>query len=168
MLGAAQLLPSFAASSDSIRQQKLDYSFAAMFGFPPENFLTLIAPGFFGSLPQPVYWGRCYLWEMTLFMGTASLVLIAVALANAARRRQAWLDAAVALPLLVVALGANTPLFDLLYNFAPGFGHFRSWSKFIFPATLFLTLIIASGADALLRGENRAGALAGPASRWAA
>jgi hypothetical protein len=158
VLGAAQLLPALAASAESIRQQKLDYSFAAMFGFPPENFLTMIAPGFFGSLGQPVYWGRCYLWEMSLFVGTAGLVLLALAVCHRARRRQAWLDLAVVLPLLVLALGVHTPLFDLLYAYAPGFGHFRSWSKFIFPATLFLVLIIASGADLLLRGEkpNRA------------
>jgi hypothetical protein len=154
LLAAAQLLPSFAASADSIRQQKLDYSFAAMFGFPPENFLTLIAPGFFGNIDQPPYWGRCYFWEMSLFVGTASLLLLALAMANPARRRQGWLDLAVALPLLVLALGVHTPLFDLLYNYAPGFGHFRSWSKFIFPATLFLVLVIASGADAVLRGEK--------------
>ncbi|HEX4140332.1 MAG TPA: hypothetical protein VHY09_08290 [Candidatus Methylacidiphilales bacterium] len=153
-LGAAQLLPSFAASVDSIRQQKLDYTFAAMFGFSPENFLTLIAPGFFGSIDTPLYWGRCYFWEMSLFMGAASLLLLALALAVPARRRQGWLDMAVALPLLVLALGVHTPLFDLLYNYAPGFGHFRSWSKFIFPATLFLVMVIASGADAVLRGEK--------------
>ena len=154
VLGAGQLLTSFAASVDSIRQQKLDYQFAAMFGFPPENFLTLIAPGFFGSIDQPIYWGRCYFWEMSLFVGAASLLLLGLALADPARRRQGWLDLAVALPLLVLALGVHTPLFELLYNYAPGFGHFRSWSKFIFPATLFLVLVIASGADALLRGEN--------------
>jgi hypothetical protein len=153
VLGAAQLFPAIAASTESIRQQKLDYSFAAMFGFPPENFLTLIAPGFFGSLGQPVYWGRCYLWEMSLFVGTAGLVLLAIAVCDRTRRRQAWLDLAVALPLIVLALGVHTPLFDLLYAFAPGFGHFRSWSKFIFPATLFLVPVIASGADLLLRGD---------------
>ncbi len=154
LLGAAQLLPSLASSSESLRQQKLDYSFAAMFGFPPENFLTLIAPGFFGDLDVRVYWGRCYLWEMTLFVGTASLPLLAAALRNRARRRQAWLDLAVVLPLLALSLGAHTPVFDLLYAYAPGFGHFRSWSKFIFPATLFLVLAIAAGADAVLRGEK--------------
>ena len=154
LLGAGQLFTSYAASADSIRQQKLDYAFAAMFGFPPENFLTLIAPGFFGSIDQPLYWGRCYFWEMSLFVGTASLLLLAVALADRTRRRQGWLDLAVAIPLLVLALGVHTPLFDLLYNYAPGFGHFRSWSKFIFQATLFLVLIIASGADAVLRGEQ--------------
>ena len=107
MLGAAQLLPGWASSAESIRQQKLDYSFAAMFGFPPDNFLTLIAPGFFGNLGQPIYWGRCYLWEMTLFIGTVSPLLIAVALCDNQRRRQAAMDLAVAVPLLVLALGSQ-------------------------------------------------------------
>lgn len=154
LLGAAQLVPSLAASADSIREQKLDYSFAAMFSFAPENFLTLIAPGFFGSIDVPIYWGRFYFWEMSLFLGAASPLLLAVALRDPARRRQGWLDLAVALPLIVLAMGANTPLFYLLYHYAPGFGHFRSWSKFLFPASLFLVLVIASGADALLRGEK--------------
>ena len=154
LMGAAQLLPGLAASTEGIRHQKLDHAFAAMFSFPPENFLTLIAPGFFGNLGQPVYWGRCYLWEMSLFIGVASLSLIAIACCDRHRRRQAWLDLAVAGPLLVLASGDHTPLFDLLYGWVPGFGHFRSWSKFIFPATLFLVLIAAAGADILLREKK--------------
>jgi hypothetical protein len=154
LMGAAQLLPGLAASTEGIRQKKLDYDFAAMFGFPPENFLTLIAPGFFGSLSAPVYWGRCYLWEMTLFIGVASLPLIALACCDSLRRRQACLDLAVAVPLLILALGVHTPLFDLLYGWVPGFGHFRAWSKFIFPATLFLVLTVAAGADYLLREKR--------------
>ena len=151
-LGAAQLLPGLA--TEGIRQQKLDYDFAAMFGFPPENFLTMIAPGFFGNLGRPVYWGRCYLWEMSLFIGAAGPLLIAIALCDKDRKRRGViLDLAIAGLLLVLALGIHTPLFDLLYRFAPGFGHFRGWSKFTFPATLFLVLVIATGADFLLRGK---------------
>jgi hypothetical protein len=149
-LGAAQLLAGLA--TEGIRHQKLDYGFAAMFGFPPENFLTIIAPGFFGNLGTPVYWGRCYLWEMSLFIGAAGLPLIAIALCdNGWRRRRAVLDLVIAGLLFVLALGVHTPLFDLLYGFAPGFGHFRGWSKFTFPATLFLVLVIATGTDFLLR-----------------
>ena len=46
-----------------------------MFSLPPENFLTLFAPGFFGGLGTPVYWGRCYLWEMSLFFGAVGPLL---------------------------------------------------------------------------------------------
>ena len=155
-LGAAQLLPGLAASTEGIRQQKLDYGFASMFSFPPENFLTLVAPGFFGNLGQPVYWGRCYLWEMTIFFGTASLPLIALACCDPKGRRQVWLDLTVAGLLLLLASGVHTPLFGPLYDFAPGFGDFRSWSKFIFQATLFLVLIVAGGVDYLLRTKRSA------------
>ncbi|MBV8532230.1 MAG: hypothetical protein JO207_00325 [Verrucomicrobia bacterium] len=149
-LGAAQLLAGL--TTEGIRQRKLDYDFAAMFGFPPENFLTVIAPGFFGNLGMPVYWGRCDLWEMSLFIGAVGPLLIAIALCeNGPRRRGVILDLVIAGLLLVLALGIHTPLFDLLYEFAPGFGYFRGWSKFIFPATLLLVLVVATGADFLLR-----------------
>jgi hypothetical protein len=149
-LGAAQLLAGL--TTEGIRQQKLDYDFAAMFGFPPENFLTIIAPGFFGNLSTPVYWGRCYLWEMSLFTGAVGPLLIAIALCDSgSKRRGVILDLVIAGLLLVLALGIHTPVFDLLYRFAPWFAHFRGWSKFIFPATLFLVLAVATGADFLLR-----------------
>jgi len=162
-LGAAQLLPGLAASAEGIRQQNLDYGFAAMFGFPPENFLTLLAPGFFGTLSDtalsarfgdPIYWGRCYLWEMSLFLGAVAPLLIALAVIPQNRlRRQVLADLVIVAALLVLALGVHTPLFGLLYHDAPGFGHFRSWSKFIFPAALFLALALAAGTDHLLRGR---------------
>jgi hypothetical protein len=160
LLGAVQLVPGLAASTEGVRQQKLDYAVASMFSFPPENFLTFIAPGFFGSLGQPLYWGRCYLWEMSLFIGTASLPLIVLAVCSKSRCRQAYLDLAVAAMLLLLALGVHTPLFDPLYNFAPGFGRFRGWSKFTFPATLFLVMIAATGVDFLLREKKTQSAVA--------
>ena len=155
-LGAAQLLPAATMAAEGIRQQKLDYTFASRFSFPPENFLTTIAPAFFGGLRHAIYWGRFYFWEMSLFIGASGLVLIAVALFDRNRLRELSCDLVLIGLLLVLALGAYTPLFNPLYDFAPGFGHFRGWSKFIFPATLFLVLIIAAGADTLLRGSRPA------------
>ena len=151
-LGAAQLLPGLAATSEGIRQQKLDYNFAAAFGFPPENFLTLIAPGFFGNLGTPLYWGRWHLWEMSLFIGAVGPLIIVIALCDTGpKRRAVILDLLIAGLLLLLALGVGTPVFDPLYRFVPGFDRFRGWSKFIFPATLFLVLGIATGVDVLLR-----------------
>ena len=151
-LGAAQLLPGLAASGEGVRQQKLDHDYAALFGFPPENFLTIIAPGFFGNLSTPVYWGRCYLWEMCLFLGAVGPLMIVIAFCDTGRKRRAVIiDLVIAGLLLVLALGVHTPVFDLLYRFAPGFDRFRGWSKSIFQATLFLGLVMATGADILLR-----------------
>jgi hypothetical protein len=151
-LAAAQLLT--AAAAEGLRHQKLDYTFASTSGFPPENSLTTIAPMFFGG-PQH-YWGRWYFSETSLFVGASGLLLIAVALFDTDRRRELGCDLLLVALLLVLALGVYTPLFTPLYSFAPGFGYFRGWSKFIFPATLFLVLIIATGADTLFRRSRPA------------
>jgi hypothetical protein len=153
VLSAAQLLPSMSVAPDVLRDQKLDYSFAAMFGFQPENFLTMIAPAFFGGL-HSIYWGHWFYWEMSLFIGASGLVLIGIALSDKERKpSELGGDLILVTLLLVIALGIHTPLFKPLYEFFPGLGYFRGWSKFIFPATLFLILIIARGTDVLLRGE---------------
>jgi hypothetical protein len=151
-LGAAQLLPGLAASGEGMRQEKLEHPIAAMFSFPPENFLTVIARGFFGSLSTSSYWGRCYLWEMLLFIGAVGPLLILIALSGTGpRRRVVILDLVVAGLLLVLAVGVHTPVFEILYRFAPGFGRFRGWSKFSFQANLFLVMVMATGVDVLLR-----------------
>lgn len=154
-LGAAQLLPGIAASRETIRSAPVPFSFAAMFGFPQENLLTLVAPFFFGGMQDVPYWGRCYLWEMCLYVGVVGLVL-AVFAAWPHRGLRAWVrHPDVFVPvcmigiLLVLALGNNTPLFSALYYGVPGFGKFRGISKFTFPASLFIALLAGMGFDQL-------------------
>lgn len=67
-LTSAQLFTGLEATRESIRSGKLPFEYAAMFSFPPENLLTLLAPGFFGDMRSQTYWGRCYLWETSLFL----------------------------------------------------------------------------------------------------
>ena len=55
------------------------------------------------------------------------------------------------------ALGGHTPLFRWLYLYAPGFNKFRGWSKFTFPAILFLIMLAAVGFDRMLRRGLPAG-----------
>jgi hypothetical protein len=154
-LGAAQLLPGIAASRETIRSVPVPFSFAAMFGFPPENLLTLVAPFIFGDMQRVPYWGRCYLWEMCLFVGVVGTVLAGYG-AWPTRGVRAWLrQPATFVPvcmialLLLLALGNNTPLFSVLYHWVPGFGKFRGISKFIFQASLFIALLAGMGFDRL-------------------
>ena len=65
-----------------------------------------------------------------------------------------------ALILLIMAFGAHTPLFKILFDYLPGFNKFRGTSKFIFFAALFLVLLAGMGLDALL---NRAAGFSGSA-----
>jgi hypothetical protein len=152
LLAAAQLFPGFAALGESARQGQT-FAQAGVFSFPPENFLTLFAPGFFGDSLHHPYWGRWYIQEMTVFIGAAGSILLLVGAASPARGRRARLDLAIGGLLIVLALGANTPLYRPFYAFVPGFRVIRGVSKFTFPAMLFAVLAIGAGADALIRRE---------------
>jgi hypothetical protein len=152
LLAAAQLFPGFAALGESARQGQ-SFGQASIFSFPPENFLTLFAPGFFGDPLHTGYWGRWYIQEMTVFIGAAGIVLILLGSTHPAQGRRARWDLAACGLLLLLALGANTPLYRPLYDFVPGFRLIRGMSKFTFPAMLFGTLALGAGADALIRRE---------------
>ncbi len=150
-LAAAQLGAGWQAMGETVRSGGLSREMAAMFSFPPENFLTLLAPGFFGSMQQ--YWGRCYLWEMVFFI-SASGFLLAIYGAVATPGKQRRWAVTMLLTLCVLALGAHTPLFSFLYSYVPGFDAFRGWSKFTFQASLFLALLAGYGIEALLHRKR--------------
>ena len=70
LLAAVQLLPAIQTTRETTRGLRLPFAFASMVAFPPENFLTLFAPNFFGEMAK--YWGRWYLWETSLFIGVVA------------------------------------------------------------------------------------------------
>ncbi len=151
-LSAIQSLHLFQVGSEGVRSGGLSYSFAAMFSFPPENLLTLVAPLFFGDMSEVPYWGRCYLWEMCLFFSVSGLFLALLALfADASRFKRQSLVMLVAL--FVLALGAHTPLFQLLYDHLPVFNAFRGSSKFSFFFIVFMAALAGCGFDLLKRGD---------------
>lgn len=148
-LGAVQLLPSLQAVSESIRAGGVTYEFASTLSFAPENLLTFLAPGFFGNQINLPYWGRWYWWEMCLFIGVSGLALAVYGAVCGRRQLRRSLAPLLAI-LLVLALGANTPLFKFLYHWAPGFDRFRANAKFVIEASLFLVMLAGAGLDQLL------------------
>jgi hypothetical protein len=150
VLGAVQLLTSFQAASESIRSSGVTYDFASMVSFAPENLLTVLVPRFFGNGIGAPYWGRWYPWEMCLFIGVSGLALAVYGAVRGKRELRRGLILLLAIT-LVLALGANTPLFKLLYRWAPGFDRFRANAKFIIEASLFMVMLAGAGLDRLLR-----------------
>lgn len=151
---AIQLWTGIDASSESLRSKGVPYEFAAMFSLPPENLLTMVAPGLFGDLSTPSYWGRCYLWETSVFFGVTGLVLAIYGAIRGEKKSQIF-SLPMTLILLTLALGSHTPLFQFLYNYIPGFNLFRGNSKFIWEASIFLTLLSGIGLDVLLRSKQK-------------
>ena len=150
LLAAVQLFPGMQATSETIRSRPLPFQFAASFNFPPENLLTLLAPGFFGDMTNQPYWGRWYLWEACGFIGVTGLALAGYGMARATvPGKNALLG--VAAVALVVALGDSTPLFRVLFDWLPLFDRFRGAGKFIFITALVLVLFAGYGLDRMLR-----------------
>jgi len=76
LVAAVQLLPTYYLSQYSVRSAGVTYEFATSFSFPPENFITYIAPYFFGSMADSPYWGRWFLWEVLPYIGILPLVFL--------------------------------------------------------------------------------------------
>ena len=155
ILTAVQTISVLQAAGESIRSGSggIPYQVAAAFSFPPENFLTLFMPQFFGNELAVVYWGKWRLWEASVFMGTTGFALVVYALLAAWNRARILLVMAFAMFLL--ALGSYSPLFPLLYAHVPGLNRFRGDAKFIFQAMLFMSLLAGVGLDALVEHGRR-------------
>ena len=96
-----------------------------------------------------VYVGRWFPWETSIFLGVTTILLAGyggVAVAPSRRR----FAVTIVIVSLLLALGAQTPLFDLLYRVMPGFASFRGASKFAYIACLFLALLAGLSFDELL------------------
>lgn len=159
-LSAIQWLPGVAAGQEGVRGST-PLEVARSFWLPPENLLTLVMPGLFGhATPAAPYWGKWYLAETTLFVGVPALALAVFAAVCGQRQHRRFAVPMIGLSLLV-ALGASTPLYDVLAHVVPGFGTFRGVSKFAFVALPFLAMLAAVGLDVLLRPGPQA-----PGRRW--
>jgi hypothetical protein len=151
---AVQLWTGLEATQASVRGSGgVPYQFAASFSFPPRNFLTLLAPGFFGDVTHVSYWGLGYIWEMCLFLSVAGL-LLAIYGAIAGERTKRRFSITMALVLLLLAVGSHTPLFRVLYDCVPGFNRFRGMSKFAVQASAFIALLSGIGLDRLIRAPK--------------
>jgi len=153
LLSAVQILSGIDAAGESMRGA-VSYLYTASFSFPPENIITLLVPHFFGDMVHMDYWGRFYLWEMSLFVSVTGLSL-AIYGAFYGERQKRHFSLTMVIILLVFSLGVNTPLFQAFYHWLPGFNHFRGTSKFISILTVFLVMLMAVGLDHLIRNRRQ-------------
>jgi hypothetical protein len=153
LLSAVQILSGIDAARESMRSA-VSYLYAASFSFPPENIMTLLVPNFFGDMMHIDYWGRYYLWEMSLFISITGLSL-AIYGAFYGERQKKHFSLTMVIILLVLSLGIHTPFFNVLYHWLPGFNNFRGTSKFISLLTVFLVMLSGVGLDNLIRNQRQ-------------
>jgi len=150
-LSAIQLLPGLSEVGEGARASGLPHDFTARFSFQPGSLLTLLAPLFFGDDNHAPHWREGNFWEMTFFIGVAGLILAIYGCFHGRRSSRATMMIMI-VGMIVLALGRFTPLFAVLMHFMPGFDKFRGTSKFIFFASMFLSLLAAMGYSQMWTG----------------
>ncbi|MFA5293551.1 MAG: hypothetical protein WC496_11020 [Phycisphaerae bacterium] len=160
LIVSVQLLTGMEESAYTVRGRGgMELELAALFSFPPENLITLISPNFLGSLSGNTYWGRAYLWEMSLFFSVTGLVLAVYGQVYAPARHRNFCMTLIII-LFILAIGSHTPLFGLLYKIVPGFNKFRGNSKFTFQMMVFAVMLAGIGLHRLITLNNK------PSWKW--
>lgn len=156
LIGAAitafQWIPMLFTLGETIRSN-LGKDFSAMFSLPIENISTLILPHLFGDIQRIAYWGRCYLWEMCLYIGIMPFILFLIQFKYHWREHRPLL--LLALIALLVALGKQTFLYDILYTILPGFSSFRGVSKIAYLAILAMLMLSLHSLQALTQAREK-------------
>ena len=176
-LAAVQLLPTAELLLQSQRARSVEFDYAMTYSFWPWRFLTLLAPGLFGSPVNGDYWGYGNYWEDALYIGVFPLLLaVSVVIGTLLRflhqkkkssgtpTSNARLDhnflviffVGVMIISFLLALGRNTPIFPWLYFNIPTFAAFQAPTRFSIWAVICLTMLAGIGADRLKRPEGRA------------
>jgi len=149
-LSAIQLFPSWEFKDQSARALLRTPTAVSDVSFPPENIITLLVPGFFGDMHAVRYWGRWLLWETCAYVGILPLVLALIG-SLFIRNRYTWFFSGLALFSLLLAFGAYSPLFKILYYHVPGFTLFRGQAKFICLTAFSLSVLAGYGSLCLTR-----------------
>ncbi len=131
------------------------YAFFTGYSFSPWLFLQFLYPFFFSSGYGQVYWGPGNLSETSSFVGTAALILAAVALLRYRRRDpQVRFWGWVGLLALFLMLGSYNPLYKLTW-YIPVYNLFRIPSRHLLELDLALAVLGALGLDYVLREKER-------------
>lgn len=155
LICAAQLWTGLQAAAEGTRHGGTSFAYASSWPLGRDVFLSLLVPDFFGDLIRsPVWVGT----GGNLFFGLTGLTMAILGTTVKSPHRGAW--SVMIFVILCIALGAQTPLFGLLYRIVPGFDLFRRPAAFAFQVIPFVAMLSAYGMDLLIRSSPRAKAAA--------
>jgi hypothetical protein len=153
LLAAAEWLPAFFVTAESVRQGGLSPEFAATASLQPKNLLLLLSPGFFGRLGDWSYWDTEHLHETWVYCGITGLWLAGLGWWRLARGPKVRI-AILLMVILVLALGVNTPAWNPLREWLPMYASFRSSGRMLALFAVLVSLLAGMGMDGLVAGQK--------------
>lgn len=153
-LAAIQLLPTLELLQTSQRRTGFDRVLALTYSYWPWRPLTWIAPNVFGSPATGDYWAYGAYWEDATFVGLLTTFLAAYSLLRWVRapRDDAPGHAVIPFfalsfpPVLLLALGQNTPVFPWLFDHVPTFDLFQAPARWMLLAVFAMAALGGIGA----------------------
>lgn len=152
---AIQLVPAYLLVSESVRGLglTLDYLSVPAYLLDPKG----LATGLLGDIFSPSATSSTGGVEASLFIGAAAAVLAAAGFIcgiRSSRHRITVITlATVALVSVVLALGPRTALYQLMFDFAPGFNLFRVPGRWVLVADMALAILVAFGVHSIASRE---------------
>ena len=154
-LAAAQILPEYELALQSDRGTHSTYEYATTFSLVFRHLAaTMLFPKFWGSFTSAPL-DNYFPGEERGYLGVEILPFLAAAFLSR-WRRPALFWAAIALLSIALALGANNPLYPLLYRRIPGLAMFRAPARWLLVTSFAGSLLAAMGLASVLQGPNRA------------
>jgi hypothetical protein len=158
-LGAAQFLPTIEYWLNSQRAAGAEMAAALTYSFWPWQWITLIAPNFFGNPAHGDYWGYANFWEDAIYIGLLPLILAVAAVVSRIRRRgipgfpYGYL-LALASVAAVLGMGRWTPIYPFLFEHVPTFNLFQAPARILIALVFALCLLAAAGAEGWVRAQE--------------
>jgi len=158
---APQLIPQIAGYPHFNRSGGTDFAWSLGKPMRPRNLVQMFSPYQYGNPASGTYdLEYDYFWENIAYTGLLTMVLALAAVLFLARKSsevRMWL--AIGVFSLLIALGNNTPLAEILWRYVPGFRMFRFWQRFLLLTTMSLAFLSGAAVDHAL---NRLG----DSGRW--
>lgn len=155
LIGAVQYLPVRGYVNWSPRAEGIgSYEHATSFGWNPQELFNVYLPQFSGMLDA--YWGPNGIHFHSDYVGVVVLILAGAAfvgLRSNTKRADIWFWTITVFITVLWSLGQYTPFYKLPYYLIPGTKYFRAPATIFFVGTMGIAVLVAAGAEKLLRGE---------------
>jgi hypothetical protein len=153
MIGAVVLVPGYLVSQEAVRAGGVPAAWAASASMQFKDLLLMFAPGVFGGISDQSYWDNEHIHEMWVYSGLGGLLLACTGwsrLPIAEKMRFAFLMMLV----IILALGAYTPLFTVMRKYIPMYSSFRTMGRWTVCISLFIALLAGTGLEKIASVEK--------------
>jgi hypothetical protein len=145
MIAAVQIVPTYELVKASTRGGALLFDLAAAGGqLSFMDTIILLLPNYFGSVSGP-YWGDVDISQSLLYIGIVPFFLMGLAVLNARKYPDVVYFFLMVIFSLLLSLGEHGFIFRMLFDYLPGFDHFRGPVNTAFVYTFFAALLAGYG-----------------------